>query len=212
MKKIYIGQILQKSFQIAFKEWKVIYALFLPVILSLVLFSISIPLLIFSIYPIYLPTILLTLALIIVSLWFLAIGIGGIVLAVETINKKQKVQFWETINQSTRNSWRLLSAYLLEESFISLGLLLFIIPGIFLAVKLSLVVPGCILEKKGLGIKRSWNVTKGNFWKIFLILIIWNVLFIVLGLLPYLSIINILLIPVYLTTLTLIYMQLRKSR
>jgi len=209
-KNIDVLKILQKSFRIFFKKPFLLWIFVLPVLLSLVMFLISFPLLAFSVYPVYLPTILLSLVMIVFALWLVMVGTGGVVLSVEKIIKNQNVKFWEVLDESVRNSVRLSIAYSLEQFFLISGLIFFIIPGMFLAVRLSLVVPGCILEKKGYGIKRSWNSTRGNFWKIFLILAIWNAGFIIIGLLPYVSIINILLLPIYLTTLTLLYVQLRK--
>ena len=210
-KKINVLEILRKSFRIFLKKPFLLWIFVLPVLLSLVMLLISFPLLAFSMYPAYLPTILLSLVMIVFALWLAMVGTGGVILAVEKIIKNQNVKFWKVLDESVRSSVRLSITYSLEQFFLVLGLLFFIIPGIFLAVRLSLVVPGCILEKKGYGIKRSWGATRGNFWKIFLVLAIWNSAFIILGFLPYLSIVNILLLPVYLTTLTLLYMQLRKG-
>ena len=209
-KKISVIEILQKSFQIFLKKPFLLWIFALPILLSLVMFLISFPLLAFSMYPVYLPTILLSLVMIVFALWLAMVGTGGMILCVEKIIKNQNVKFWKVLDESVRNSVRLSIAYSLEQFFLIIGLIFFIIPGIFLAVRLSLVVPGCILEKKGYGIKRSWGATKGNFWKIFLILAIWNAGFIIIGTLPYVSIINILLLPIYLTTLTILYLQLRK--
>lgn len=203
-------KIIKMSFQTFLKKPFLLGFFTLPLVLSIIMFLISLPLLVYSMYPLYPLTILLSLTMLIFSLWLATIGTAGIVLSVEKIVRNQKVEFLKILNQSVRNSIRLSIAYSLEQMFLIVGLLLFVIPGIFLAVRLSLVVPGCILEKKGLGIKRSWNITKNNFWKIFLILLMWNVAFIVLGYIPYLSLLNIILLPVYLTTLTILYLQLRK--
>ncbi len=209
-KKINALGILQKSFRIFFKKPFLLWIFVSPVLLSLVMFLISFPLLAASMYPVYLPTILLSLVMIVFALWLSMVGTGGLILSVEKIVKNQNVKFWKVLDESFRNSVRLSIAYSLEQFFLIIGLIFFIIPGIFFAVRLSLVTPGCILEKKGYGIKRSWNATKGNFWKIFLILAIWNAAFVILGYIPFVSVVNMFLLPVYLTTLTLLYMQLRK--
>ena len=210
-KEINVHQIFQKSFQVFFKKPLLLVIFILPILLSLVMFLISFPLLAFSMYPVYLPAILLSLVMIVFALWLAMVGTGGVILSVEKIIKNQTVKFSKVLDESIRNSVRLSISYSLEQIFLMIGLIFFIIPGMFLAVRLSLVIPGCILEKKGYGIKRSWNTTKGNFWKIFLILVIWNAGFVIIGILPYVSIINILLLPVYLTTLTILYIQLRKG-
>lgn len=209
-REINILEILQKSFRVFLKRPFLLWIFVLPVLLSIVMFLISLPLLAFSMYPVYLPTILLSLVMIVFALWLAMVGTGGVILSAGKIVKNQNVKFWKVLDESVRNSVRLSIAYSLEQFFLIIGLIFFIIPGIFLAIRLALVTPGCILEKKGYGIKRSWNVTRGNFWKIFLILAIWNAGFVIIGALPYVSIINMLLLPVYLTTLTLLYLELRK--
>jgi hypothetical protein len=50
-----------------------------------------------------------------------------------------------------------------------IGLILFVIPGIFLGVKLSLASAEAMVGKKGVvdSLKASWSATTGNFWGIF---------------------------------------------
>ena len=68
---------------------------------------------------------------------------------------------------------------------IGLGTVMCIVPGIFLAVRLALVTI-CVLEhpEEGIGgaFSRSWKMTKGNFWSIF-VLGIYYILIAFLGLL-----------------------------
>ncbi len=210
VRKISVTDTIKKSFQVFFKKPLLLMSFYLPIVLAIISFLFALGILISDalIYNKYL--IVLVVYLMIFSFWLVTIGIGGMILSAERIIRRKNVKFLEIFNQSIRNSLRLSVAYLLEQIFLVLGLLLLIIPGVFLAVRLTLITPGCILEKKGLGIKRSWNATKGNFWKIFFILLIWNGVFLILGFLPFLVFINILLLPVYLTTLTLLYIQLRK--
>ncbi|MBU5537061.1 MAG: hypothetical protein QW818_00295 [Candidatus Aenigmatarchaeota archaeon] len=208
MSRIDALEIIKQSFWISFRH-PIIFTLVLPLVVSMITVLISIFVLFFSLYPTNLFLIFTSLVLLLFSFWLGMLSAGSIILFVEKIYKHRKVRFWDVLNKSFENSLRLIIAYSLEQLFLMLGFLFFVIPGIFLTVKLSLVVPGCILEKKGFGIKRSWNATKNNFWKIFLILVIWNVLFMVFGFIPYLSILTIFLIPVYLTTLTLLYIRLR---
>ena len=62
-----------------------------------------------------------------------------------------------------------LGAVLLSGLFIGIGTLLLVIPGIFLSVKLSLIAPATIVERKGgtTAMSRSFELTKGSGWKIF---------------------------------------------
>ena len=68
---------------------------------------------------------------------------------------------------------------------VSIGTICCLIPGIFLAARLSLA-PSYVLEHPegsiGEAIERSWNMTKGNFWNIFGLGVIY-VLFCFIGLL-----------------------------
>lgn len=198
MKKVEVFGIIKDSFRLVFNKPAAFGLFFLP-------FIFVIPLLLLLVTGLLLNPILF-LILIIFLIWVGVIGAGSLVIYVSGKERK----FWKTLELGFKNSGRVLLAYLLEEIFIILGFLLLIIPGIFAAVRLSLVVPACILEKKGLGIKRSWDTTKGNFWRIFGILVIWNLVFFFLGFIPFLGILTIPLIPIYLTTLALLYIRLKR--
>jgi Membrane domain of glycerophosphoryl diester phosphodiesterase len=60
-------------------------------------------------------------------------------------------------------------AYLLVVILFLLGLVLLIIPGIWIAVKLSMVFPAVVFERKNplSAIGRSWTLTRGHWWRIF---------------------------------------------
>jgi len=51
---------------------------------------------------------------------------------------------------------------------VGIGLLLLIVPGIYLGARLSLALPACVLDKKGIGesFSTSWDVAGGNLGKI----------------------------------------------
>ena len=63
----------------------------------------------------------------------------------------------------------LLVAYFLVVVIVGLGLVALIIPGIWLAVKLSMTFPAVVFERTGpfAAIGRSWALTKGNWWRVF---------------------------------------------
>lgn len=63
----------------------------------------------------------------------------------------------------------LLVAYFLVVIIVGLGLVALIIPGIWLAVKLSMAFPAVVFERTGpfAAIGRSWALTKGNWWRVF---------------------------------------------
>lgn len=73
---------------------------------------------------------------------------------------------------------------ILYSALVSLGTILFIIPGIILSVGFIFVQYLAAEEREGIfeSFKRSWKMTKGNRWKIFWLMIV-SALFNVLGLL-----------------------------
>jgi hypothetical protein len=60
---------------------------------------------------------------------------------------------------------------------IGVGLLLLVVPGILLAVRLSLVVPSVVADgRRGTeAFDRSWKLTEGSFWRVFGITVAINV-------------------------------------
>jgi Membrane domain of glycerophosphoryl diester phosphodiesterase len=63
----------------------------------------------------------------------------------------------------------LIVAYIVLVFIIAFGFILLIIPGIWIAVKLSMTFPAVVFERKGPfgGIGRSWGLTSGNWWRVF---------------------------------------------
>ena len=65
-----------------------------------------------------------------------------------------------------RTIW-LLIGWIVVVIIVAFGMILLIIPGIWLAVKLSMEFPVVVFERKNAfsAIGRSWSLTKGNFWR-----------------------------------------------
>jgi hypothetical protein len=61
----------------------------------------------------------------------------------------------------------LIVAYLLFVIIFVIGFVLLIVPGIWIGIKLSMIFPAVVFERKGPfgAIGRSWSLTKGNFWR-----------------------------------------------
>src|SRR3989344_6490826 len=77
--------------------------------------------------------------------------------------------------------WKYLGGSILSGLIIMGGLILLIVPGIYFAVKLQFVT--YLIIDQGLGpidaIKKSWEITGGNFWNLFLfglVIVLINVL------------------------------------
>jgi hypothetical protein len=75
----------------------------------------------------------------------------------------------ESLRYAVSRLLPLLVAYLLVVIIVGLGLVALIIPGIWLAVKLSMAFPAVVFERTGpfSAIGRSWALTKGNWWRVF---------------------------------------------
>jgi hypothetical protein len=63
----------------------------------------------------------------------------------------------------------LLVTNFLAAIMIGIGLILIIIPGIFLLVKFAFIDPVIMLERKGIteAFSRSWDLVRGSWWRVF---------------------------------------------
>ena len=63
----------------------------------------------------------------------------------------------------------LIAAYFIVVVLVVLGILALIVPGVWIAVKLSMTFPAVVSERKGpfASIGRSWSLTSGNWWRVF---------------------------------------------
>jgi len=224
MAKFKVLEIIKNSFRIVFEEPSVIGIFLVPVLVAAAVFLIPLfflglgSILVTTLthidivnFLIYFPLIALTIGVLgLIALWIAMTGIGGLILKVEAKMKRRKLKFWEAWKKGFWNSGRLFVAYLAEEGITSIGYIFFIVPGIYLAMRLALILPACILEKKGFGIKRSWQATRGNFWRILFLVVLWAMMFLITSFNPFLFITWALIFPAYLTSLTLVYMKLRR--
>lgn len=210
VKKINVGKILGKSFEISLQNPE-LFSFLVPIIAGVILFIVGALLLVYSITPLHIQSVLIASIMIILSLLLIMSGVGATILYAGKLIERRKVGVWQIMRHGMRESPRLSLAYFLEQLFIILGLSLLIIPGLIVAVRLALTTPACILEKKGLGIKKSWRTTKGNGWRIALLLLVWFLIFIIGGIIPVFIIVNMFLLPVYLVNLTLVYLQLKRK-
>lgn len=80
----------------------------------------------------------------------------------------------ESIRFAVSRILPLFGAYLLVVVSVLLGLLLLVVPGIFLAVRLSMTIPALVLERLGPGqaYGRSWSLVAGNWWRTFAVLLL----------------------------------------
>ena len=106
------------------------------------------------------------------SLGLIAIGLimnMGLIKIVIKFYDKQKPEFADLFKQ-----YHLIIKYFLASLVyglaVAIGLLLFIVPGIYLGIKMQFY--GYFIVDKKMGtvesLKASWGVTKGSFWNLFL--------------------------------------------
>jgi hypothetical protein len=73
----------------------------------------------------------------------------------------------ESLRYALGRTLALCIAYLVVIVIVVVGLILLIIPGIWLAVKLSMVFPAVVFERRNPfgAVGRSWSLTSGHFWR-----------------------------------------------
>jgi hypothetical protein len=81
-------------------------------------------------------------------------------------------------------AWQLLGLGLLVVLMVTIGLVFCLIPGIILAVYLSIASAALVLEKSTVGgaIGRSWRLVSGAFWRTFGALILMGIIYFVINL------------------------------
>jgi hypothetical protein len=235
MAKLDVIQSLEDSFKVVFKEPSIIGIFLVPMLIAFLVFIIPTAILgvwatfrllsfesaflnntidVFTLFEI-LWTIFKAIAVIsffaLIASWIAMIGVGGTILKIDATLKRKKMDFNEAMNKGFKNSWRLFIGYFLAETYKLLGFILLIIPGIYFAIKLFLQPAACVLEKNGLGIKKSWRASKGNFWRMFLLALIWIGVSIILSINPIFMIAWLVLLPVLIANLTIVYLKLKRK-
>ncbi|MGC8533154.1 MAG: YciC family protein [Candidatus Parvarchaeum sp.] len=118
---------------------------------------------------------------------FLAITFISGMAFVRIAGKKKSIS--KIINKTMKRYPALLATTFLTSIIIALGFIAFIIPGIYLMFKLILSPVSSVVEDKSPtdAIKRSWNITFGNWWYLFALFVIFFIVLSIIGLLPYIS-------------------------
>ena len=97
---------------------------------------------------------------------------AGCIIKADASLKGKKMPVAEAFLGGIRAFPRLLVSLIIVSVIGGLGFIALLIPGIYLMVRLMLAMPACVLEGKGLGIKSSWEISKGNWWRLFALTII----------------------------------------
>ncbi|MDP2924228.1 MAG: hypothetical protein Q8O30_11010 [Candidatus Omnitrophota bacterium] len=152
MDKLKIGELLSNGFEILVKN-PILLALGVVTNLSLILVESKITT----------KSILGLIIWLLVSPYFIGLIVRFIY---ETREKKPS---WQELSKfALRKYTPLLIIYIICYIVTFVGVVLFIIPGIFLSIKLIMCDYGIILENEGViaSLKRSWTITKGNWWRL----------------------------------------------
>jgi len=82
---------------------------------------------------------------------------------------------WGSINQIVlKKYFFLLFAYIIYYLVMLCGFVLFVIPGIFLSIRLLLCDAGVLFEGESVfvSLRRSWRITRGSWWRMFALVLI----------------------------------------
>lgn len=82
---------------------------------------------------------------------------------------KSNVSISEAVNLSARKFVFIFIALILYSLIVLMGFIALIIPGIFLSIKFVFVTYFILLNNEKIidSFKKSWQITKGNWWRIF---------------------------------------------
>lgn len=108
--------------------------------------------------------VILTIASIIWSMIYLQVGLA----AARGQESKLRFAILGTLIPSLKDILRILGIGIVTGFLVLCGLILFIIPGIYIAVRLSFAILAYFDRKEGVmaSVRYSWNITKGKFWTI----------------------------------------------
>lgn len=104
-----------------------------------------------------------------ISLTLLPVYWGATILFVQSKLEDRPLSAFQALYASL-SFWRtLLLVFLLSGMAIFGGLLLFIIPGIYIGIRLAFADYICVIEKRGImdSLKQSWADTSDYFWTLF---------------------------------------------
>lgn len=118
------------------------------------------------------------------------IYIGAMVYALFKIKQNQKVDYREAITVGFNNWGKLFVARWIAGIIIVLGFIALIVPGIILSVRYAVLDYAVIIEGAGASQARSRSVelTKGNRWKIFSVIVLFLITFMIISIIVYIPI------------------------
>jgi hypothetical protein len=124
---------------------------------------------------------LLSIALSIIGFFWLT---GALVEAVRDVRDGRiDTTIGELFERTRPRLWTLITAGLLAGLGILVGLVVVIVPGLYLLTRWSMLTPVIVLEGRSAGesFSRSWELVKGNGWSVFAVIVITLLATLVLG-------------------------------
>lgn len=170
--------VVRKSIKTLFKHPKLCLPFILPIFL---LFGI----LLSALFLPSLPDILIILAIFslpLIILFYLMMNQVCISMVYD-LEQRRGISFSSAFKKCFNRLLSVLTLSLLVEIIVTAGMLAFVIPGIYLMCRLSVVEHAAAIEEKGAieSIKRSWDVTRGKELRTFSILLVPGLFFLVVS-------------------------------
>jgi hypothetical protein len=106
---------------------------------------------------------------------------------IRVFNKNKNIKY--TLKMAVYRFPVFLATDIITGVIVTLGFIAFIIPGIYLLFKFILAPVSSAVEKKSPldALRRSWQLTRGNWWVLFAVFLILGIIVSILSLLPYIS-------------------------
>ena len=188
LRPLSLGELLDRTFSVYRRNFLVfagiaalpyLFLLIATVILAL-MFGIAIPLTTRNLGHAALPApaigvlVIGGTVLMLASMAFFSCSMGAAAVAVSEIYSSKKPAIWTSLRVALGKAWKLLAVALLTLLIALGGLILLIIPGIYLGCRLSVAIAAALIDDVGPGdaIRRSFFLTKGFAGRVFLIMLL----------------------------------------
>lgn len=158
------NRIFKNSFLLLFKDKTIFYLAVLMTVIYLA-FSLSSDLFLSVTNLLYLSTYTVVIAIIIALVGIFVYG-----MVISRLGSSQKAGLSALAAQSKSRFFSLLGTFILYSVIVSIGLAAFIIPGVYLFLRLIASPSSAVLDKKNPidALSRSWHMTQGHGWEIFI--------------------------------------------
>jgi hypothetical protein len=104
----------------------------------------------------------------------IALGVAACIKVLSAAYLGEEADARDSLRYGLSRILPLIGAYILIILILIPAFIALIIPGIFLAVKLTVAFPAVVVENAGPGtaISRSFNLTRGNWWRAFAVVVV----------------------------------------